>query len=334
MKSFLLPLLLAAASCLCFSGCDPSSGSSGNESPASLRRWKIGVSIPASLEGWSGGVVWQAYRTEEEMEKTNPNVNFLISTSSDAQDQAARIENLMVRGIDALVVMAQDPEALLPVCEQAKKKGVYLVVVSAPLPKNIQDVSVNGDNAGFGAAAADAMGRALEGKGSIAVMEGDPSPAGTERMDSFRRTLAAKYPGIRILDSRSASGSFKKAQTLMEEFLQKYPGLDGVWACDDEALLGALQTCETRPAGQPAKIKALIGGGGSHKIIRKVMDSDPLVKAVVTWPPQVIREGMKAALDGLNNGKLPPGGRSRIKVPSRIVFPDNAKEFYFPDSVY
>jgi len=334
MKSFLLPLLLAAAFCLFSSGCDPSSGSSGNNAPSAPRRWKIGVSIPASLQGWSGGVVWHAYNAKEEMEKTDTNVNFMISTSSDAQDQAARIENLMVRGIDALVVMPQDPESLMTVCQQAKKKGVYLVVVSAPLPKEIQDVSVNGDNAGFGSAAADAMGRALEGKGSIVVVESAPSPANTERMDSFRRTLAAKYPGIRILDSRSASGSLEKAQSLMEEFLRKDPGIDGVWACDDEALLGALQACENFPAGQLLKIKALIGGGGAHRIIRKVMDSDPLVKAVVTWPPQVVREGMKAALDGLNNGKLPPGGRSRIKVPSRIVFSDNAKEFYFPDSVY
>lgn len=332
MKPFLPPLLLAAA-CLFFAGCDSSSGSSGSDTPASLRRWKIGVSIPAASQGWSGGVVGHAYSAKEEMEKTNPNVNVMISTSSDAQDQTARIENLMVRGVDALVVMAQDPGSVLPICEQAKKKGIYLVVVSAPLPKDIQDVSVSGDNAGFGSAAADAMGRVLEGKGGIVVLEGAPSSANTERMDSFRRTLAAKYPSVRILDSQPAFGSFEKAQALMEEYLRKYPGIDGVWACDDDALLGALQACEEHPAPQK-KIKAMVGGGGSHKIVRKVMDSDPLVKAVVTWPPQVVREGMKAALDGLNNGKLPPGGRSRIKVPSRIVLPDNAKQFYFPDSVY
>lgn len=327
MKKFFLPVLFAAG--LLFSGCD--SSQKNDDTPK--RHWKIGVSIPVATHGWSGGVVWHAYRAKEKMEEAEPHVNFLVSTSSDAQDQVNRIENLMVRGIDALVVMAQEPGPLLSVCEQAKKKGIYLVVVSNPLSKDIQDVFVNGDNSGFGAAAADAMGRVLNGKGDIVVMEGYSSPINTERMDSFRRTLAAKYPGIRILDSRLAYYSPEKALALMENYLQKYPEIDGVWAGDDDALLGALKACAERSPGQ-LKIKAMVGGGGSHKVVKMILDSDPLVKATVTYPPQIIEDGMKAALDGLNNGKVPPAGRSRIKVPSRIVLPENAQQFYFPDSVY
>ena len=332
MKKLLLFIALAAAGSL-FVGCDSSVPENKTQSASSPKKWKIGVSIPAATHGWSGGVVWHAERAKEEMEKASPDAEFMIVTSSDAQDQVNRIENLMVRGADALVVMAQEPGPLLSVCEQARKKGVYLVIVSNPLSKDIQNVFVNGDNSGFGAAAAEAMGLVLKGQGNIVVMEGYSSPINTERMEAFRKTLAAKYPAIRILDSRLAYYSPEKALALMENYIQKYPDIDGVWAGDDDALLGAVKACEERAPGS-LKIKAMVGGGGSRKIVKKIMDSDPLVKATVTYPPQIIQEGMKAALDGLRNGKMPPDGRSRITVPSRIVLRENAGEFYFPDSVY
>ena len=301
------------------------------DSDQARKRWKIGVSIPSATHGWSGGVVWHAYKMEEKIQKDNLGVDIIISTSSDAQDQVNRIENLMVRGVDALVVMSQEPKVIQQICEKAHEKGIYLVIVSNPLEKPVQDVFVNGDNPGFGAAAADAMGRVLNGEGSIVLMEGYSSPINTQRMEAFRRTLAAKYPKIKILDSNLAYYNMEKALALMENFLQKYPEIDGVWAGDDDALLGAIKAIQEHGRKD---IKAVVGGGGSRKVVKMILDKDPLVRATVTYPPQIISHGIQAALDGLQNGKMPPAGKREILVPSEIVLPENASGYYFPESVY
>ena len=313
-------IFMALVGCLLLCGC--------GESVAKLR---IGVSIPAATHGWAGGVVWCAEQAEKRLEAANPDMDVIIVTSADAASQAERIENLLVRQIDALVVMAQEPGPITPACEKAKKAGAYLVVVSNPLTKDIADVFVNGDNGSFGKAAGEAMGALLEGKGDILVMEGIPCPINSERVDAFKKVIANEFPDIRILDSQPAWWNTEKGLALMENYLLKYPKIDGVWAGDDDVLIGALKAYQE--SGR-SDLKAFVGGGGSKNIVQQIKDRHPLVKATVTYPPQMIETAIMTALDGLQNNKRPPDGKKEIIIQSRIVTSKNAEQFYFPLSVY
>ncbi len=309
-------LLLAGA--LLLSGCGDSS-----------KKLKIGVSIPAATHGWTGGVVWSAQQAKKDLEAKNPDLEVLVTTSSNSADQVGRIENLLARNVDALVVMSQEPGPVTTVCEQAKKQGTFLVVVSNPLEKPVQDVFVNGDNRSFGAAAAEAMGALLKGKGDIVVMEGVPCPINSDRVGAFKKVLAEKYPGIRILDSQAANWNTEKGLALMENYLQKFQKIDAVWAGDDDVLIGALKAYEE---SKRKDVKGMIGGGGGKNMVKKIMDKDPLVKATVTYSPRMLEEGVNAALDGLRNGKK--AKRKEIIIPSKIVTSENAAKYYYPDSVY
>ncbi|MDD4816778.1 MAG: substrate-binding domain-containing protein [Victivallaceae bacterium] len=313
--------LLMAAALLILCGC----GDSGE------KKLRIGISVPSATHGWTGGVVWSAERAEKNIEAANPDVDVMIATSANTAAQVDAIENLLMQNIDALVVLSQEPEPLDNVCRQAKTRGVYLVVVSNPLPSGAQDVFVNGDNASFGAAAGEAMGQALNGKGDILVLEGFLCPINTERVESFKKVLADKYPGIRILDSQPTDWNTERGLKVMESYLQKYPKIDGVWAGDDDVLLGVLTAYAE---SKRTDVKAMVGGGGSRAIVRKVMDKDPVVKATVTYPPQMVEVGAAKALDGLRNGGKPVGGEVEIIVKSEVVTPDNAAAYYFPDSRY
>jgi ribose transport system substrate-binding protein len=301
----------------------------GKTSQKQKAKYRIGVSIPAATHGWSAGVIWHAEQVRNQLQKENPNAEIIITTCTDAADQVNRIENLMFRGVNALVIMAQEPEPIQNACEQAKKKGIYLVIVSNPLKERIEDVFVNGDNTEFGIAAAHAMGKELNGKGNIVVMEGYASPINTARITAFRKTLQKDYPNIKILDSRLAYYNSEKALALMENYLQKFKNtqIDGVWAGDDDALLGALKACTEQKA---TNIRTIIGGGGSSKVVKMIMDGHPQVRTTVTYPPQIIVSGIKAALAGLE-GKQQP---KELTVPSKIVTKGNAANFYFPASNY
>lgn len=295
------------------------------------KKLRIGVSVPAPTHLWAGGVVWNAEEMKKIMEKENPDMEVLIYTSHDTTDQANKIENLVARGVDALVVMCQESGPVTEICERAKRRGTYLVVVSNPLDTPVEDVFVNGDNVSFGIAAADAIGTMLDGKGQILVMEGNESPIDKDRVRGFRKTLAEKYPSLTVLDSQPAFWSTEKGLSLMENFLQKHAHVDAVWAGDDDVLIGALRGYQ---GSKRSDVRGFVGGGGQKGIVKRILDGDPLVRATVTYPPQMIRVGIQAARDALLDPALRKSGRREIIIPSQIVTRENAKDHYFPDSAY
>ena len=317
---FVAAALCAAAGFLFSTGC--------GEAKSNANTIKIGVSIPAADHGWTGGIVWWAEQAKKSWDKKDPNVRVIISTAKDAAEQVDKIENLLVQKVDALVVLPQEPGPLTSICTKASKQGKYLVVVDRGLTKDVQNVTVAGDNAGFGKAAADALVKQLNGKGDILVMEGIPCPVNSDRVNAFKAEIA-KHPGMKILESQSAYWDTEKGLKLMENYLQKYPKIDAVWVGDDDVLLGALKAWQE---SKRSDIKLIVGGGGSKQIVKRILDGDPVVPLTVTYPPRMIAVGVDYAVAGAR--KQPLTTEKRVVIPSEIVDKTNASKFYFPDSAY
>ncbi len=295
------------------------------EAPKKIR---IGVSLPAADHGWTGGAISAAELGKKKLEAAHPGYEFIISTARDAAEQVDKIENLLAQKVSALVVMPQEPGPLTNVCEHAKKQGVFLVTADRGLDREVQDVYVAGDNKGFGRTAARTLAETLGGKGDIVIMEGIPCVVNTDRVEAFKAEIA-KHPGIKILESQAAYWDTEKGLKLMENYLQKYKHLDAVWVGDDDVLIGAMKALEE--SGRK-DVKLMLGGGGAKAIVKRVMDRDPVVRMTVTYPPRMVEVAMDAALRGLENGGK--AKEAKIIMPSEVVTPENAANYYFPESIY
>ncbi len=302
---------------------------------AFAQKLKIGVSIPTADHGWTGGVNWWSQKAIKDWQAKDKDVQFFLVTADNPQKQVNDVEDLMTKGIQALVILAHDSATLTPVVKRAHEKGIYVVSVDRGLTEPVQDVYLAGDNPGFGAVCAEWLGKALGGKGDIVVLEGIPTVINTERVEGFKSVMAKKYPGIRILDSQPAYWDTQKGLQIMENYLQKYKKLDAVWAGDDDVLLGVLQAYKESRRND---VKLFLGGGGSKIMIKKAMDGDPLVKADVTYPPSMIATGISLAVDAMRNRPLE--GFYQKKIPSRIILSselvtkENAKDYYEPASIF
>jgi ribose transport system substrate-binding protein len=324
MKKFstmLVVLLIAALVCSAFSVAAPS-------------KIKVGISIPTADHGWTGGIVWYAKKAIADWQKKDKNVEFFLVTANDAAQQVGQVEDLMVKGINALVILAHDSAPLTPVVEKAYKKGVFVVSVDRGLTKPVENVYVAGDNPGLGRVSAQWLARELKGKGDIVVLEGIPCVINTERVEAFKEVMKDQ-PGIKILDSQPAYWSTQKGLEIMENYLQKYKKIDAVWCQDDDVLKGVLQAYKESGRND---IKLFLGGAGSKEVIKMVMDGNPLVKADVTYPPSMIATGISAAVMSLRGQKL--NGFYQNKIPSKIILAaelvtkENAKSYYVPDSIF
>lgn len=295
---------------------------------------KIGVSIPSADHGWTGGIVWWAQKAIDEWTKKDPDVEFYLVTADSPEKQVGNVEDLMVKGINALVILPYDSAPLTPVVEQAYSKGIYTVVVDRGLTKQAQHVYVAGDNPGLGRVSGEWMAKELGGKGKIVVLEGIPCVINTERVEAFNDVMK-QFPGIEIMDSQPAYWSTQKGLEIMENYLQKYSQIDAVWAQDDDVLKGVLQAY--KESGR-SDIKLFLGGAGAKEMVKMVMDNDPLVRADVTYPPSMIATSISLAVKGVKN--TPLDGFYQMKIPSKVILaselitPENAKDYYYPDSVF
>ncbi len=294
----------------------------------------IGVAIPSADHGWTGGVVYWAQKAIADWEAKNPDLRFSLVTANSAAEQVGQVEDLMVKGIDALVILAHESAALTPIVEEVRKEGIYVVSVDRGLTKDVQNVYIAGDNPGMGRNAAQWLAQKLNGKGKIVVLEGIPGVINSERVDAFNAVMA-DYPGIEILDSQPAYWSTQRGLEVMENYLQKYPEIDAVWTGDDDVLKGALQAY--RESGR-RDIKYFFGGAGSKDIVKMILDGDELVQANVTYPPSMIVSGISLAVYGASGEPLP--GFYQQEIPARIILAaelitqENAEDYYFPDSVF
>ncbi len=295
---------------------------------------RIGVSIPTADHGWTGGINWWAQKAIKEWQAKDPDVTFFLVTADSPAKQVADIEDLMVKGIDALVILAHDSAPLTPIVEKVYNEGIFVVSVDRGLTKPVENVYVAGDNPGLGRVSAEWMAKELNYKGAIVVLEGIPCVINSERVDAFNEVMK-KYPNIKILDSQPAYWSTQKGLEIMENYLQKYDKIDAVWAQDDDVLKGVLQAYKE---SRRTDIQFFLGGAGSKEIIKMVMDGDIQVRADVTYPPSMIGTGISMAVMSLRGTKL--NGFYQNQIPSKIILAaelitvQNAINYYEPESIF
>jgi ribose transport system substrate-binding protein len=114
----------------------------------------------------------------------------------------------------------------------------------------------------------------------------------------------------------------------MQDFLTRFPHIDAVLTLDDDDALGVLDAI--RQAGRQKEMWVL-GGGGMKEAVKRVMNKDSQTPATVIYYPSMI--GVAIELTSLHFiTKLPMSGVYILN--STLVRPENASQFYFPNSPY
>lgn len=293
------------------------------------KRVTIGVSIPAADHGWTAGVYWWARRAAA----LYPDVDWKIVTALTPEKQIADIEDLMARKVDGLVILATESAPLTPVAEKAHKQGIYIVNVDRGFTKPVADVFIEGDNKSFGRKSAEFMVQKLGGKGNIVILEGIPCTVNTDRVNGFMEVIK-QHPEVKVLAQQPGMWNREKALSVMQNLLTQYKAIDAVWAADDDMALGALQAI--REAGRNQQM-FVFPGAGMKDVVKMVMDKDPMVPADITYPPSMIATGMHLAASSLRDGNQKQIGQflpKHMMIDVELITPENAKDYYFPQSVY
>lgn len=288
----------------------------------------VGVSIPAATHGWAGGMNFHAKEAVERLEEVYPELDFVLSTASDPGQQVNDIEDMVAtRGIDALVVLPFESDPLTPPVQAVAESGAWVTVVDRGLSvPGIEDLYVAGDNPGFGKVSGEYMVSKMPDGGDIVVFRGIPTTIDNERVDAFMAAIDGS--GINVLDMQHGNWNRDDSFTVMEDFLSKYDNIDAVWASDDDMAIGVLAAIEA--AGRD-DVQFVLGGAGMKEMIKRTADGDEMMPANVTYPPSMIATAIELTAVGLTSNAPVSGS---FVIGSVLVTPENAMDFYYPDSPF
>lgn len=308
-------------------------GAAGAVLPAALpavaqeKTARIGIAIPAATHGWTGGLNFHTERTIAAMQAAFPQLDFVLTTAGDVQTQVNNVEDLIAQKIDALVILPMESDPLTEPVKAAKERGIFITAVDRGLSEEgVEDLYVGGNNPQYGVVAAEYFKGKLPQGGKIVVMRGIPTAIDNIRIEAFQKVLEGT--GIEILDMQYANWNPDKAFEVMQDYLTRFPQIDGVWAGDDDAALGARAAIEQ---AERQEGMVLLGGSGMNRVIKTIMDGDKLIDADIFYPPTLIAPAIEVT--SMRYATQSPI-RGRYVLDSPLITAENAAEFYFPDSPY
>jgi ABC-type sugar transport system, periplasmic component len=288
----------------------------------------IGVSVPAATHGWTGGVNYFAQQAIERLEATYDNVDFVFASSPDSPKQIADIEDMVsTRGIDALVILPGDPDAMTSAIKQVKDAGKFVTVVDRQLSiDGVEDLYVAGDNPGLGANAAEYIKSRLPDGGNIVILRGLPIPIDQQRFDAFMAGIEGS--NINVLDDEFANWNRDDGFRVMQDFLTRFPDIKAVWTQDDDISIGAIEAI--KQAGREGEM-FVVGGAGMQQIIQAVANGDALTPVDVSYSPAMIATAIELTTSHFTGGIQVAG---RYILDSTLITQENAEQFMDAESPF
>lgn len=296
--------------------------------------YTIGVSNNFVGSEWRTQMVKQiedaAAVVEEELGVT---VELVIeSTDTDVSGQVQQIQNLLNRGVDAIIINPGDQSGLNLAIEEATAEGVIVIAVDQEIAAE-GAINVVIDQKEWAKISIEWLAEALGGEGNIVLIEGFVGhPANEARMEGVEEVLA-EYPDITVIGRESGMWDQATGQQVMSDFLASLTDIDGMWTQDGMAA-GALTAVQT---ANPDEWPILVGEARASYLEtwREIMEENPDFQSIgVVNPPGIGASGLFVAIELLRGAELgedalsgPYGNTLYVPIPYAVTN-ENFAEIY------
>lgn len=282
-------------------GCRPAA----RDKEASAPRGTIGVSLLA-LDNPFFKVIGDTIAAEGRRQGFD---TVLVSADKDVARQGNQIKDFIVGKVAAIVLSPCDSKSIVPVIRDANDAGIPVFTVDIPCDEPGVSIAtqVATDNFGGGREAGQAMIEMLGAAGGrVAVLHFKQAESCQLRVRGFREAIdahnAAGGPKIEIVTELESNGAKDGGAKAMEDALQAFPDLRGVFAINDPSALGARAALEK--AGKADQV-GIIGFDGQPEGKQAIRDgkiyADP-----IQFPDRMGAEIVAAIVRWSRGEKLPP----------------------------
>jgi len=258
----------------------------------------IGLTLPSLAHPF---FVYLQRNVMDEAEKFGVEV-IAIDAENVAAKQMSIVEDYISRGVYGVLMSPIGTEALVPAVESLNGAKIPIATVDRKVAGGDVLVHVGADNVEGGRVAARYLIEKLGGKGNVLELEGTPgaSPA-IDRKAGFDEVIATS--DIRILVSQTAKFERATGQSVMENLLQVHKNFQGVFAANDEMILGSVEALEA--AGVDTSKVILVGYDAIPDALNYIKEGR-LDATVEQFPGEQARQSLRYLVDYIREGKEPP----------------------------
>ena len=233
----------------------------------------------------------------------------VLDSQNDPARELSNIEDLMQRGVQALLINPADSDAVVNAVRMANRSDLPVFTVDRGATRGDVVSHIASDNTLGGKMAGDYIADQLGSGARVVQLEGIPgTSAARERGKGFAQAVADN--NFNLLASQAADFDRTKGLNVMEDLLTAYSNIDAVFAQNDEMALGAVRAIA---ASQQQDI-LVVGFDGTSDGIEAVESGG--MGATVAQQPYVIGElAVENAVRHLNGETV----EEYIPVPLEVI---------------
>jgi simple sugar transport system substrate-binding protein len=168
--------------------------------------------------------------------------------TADPAAQVALIEDLIAKGVDAILVVPNDPESLVPTFKKANDAGILTFTHEASVQRQVSFDLEAFDNIAFGRHMMDVQAAWMGKKGEWVPFVGHlTSTTHNEWVDGEEKQAKEKYPGLKMITTRiEEQENTQIAYEKSLELIKAYPNLKAIMGSAMSTQPGAAQAIEEK----------------------------------------------------------------------------------------
>lgn len=270
----------------------------------SAQSYTIGVSNGFIASEWRTQMIQDLEETAAAIEENQGiEIDLIIESAGvDVQGQIQQIQNLLNRGVDAIIINPNDQNALNIALEDAVAQGAVVIAIDQAIgAEGVYNVVI--DQQEWGAINARWLVDQLGGEGNIVIIEGAVGhPANEARMAGVDQVLS-ENPGIEVVGRESGGWDQATAQRVASDMLASIPDIDGVLTQDGMAqgVVNALSAANP----QPFPITTGEAYAGYLRLWDQTQQEHPDFTSIgVVNPPGIAASGLRVAIEILQGGEV------------------------------
>lgn len=311
MKRFsFLPLLAA----LLFSGCERAPETPGKPEVALVMKSLANEFFKTMADG---AEAWQKQNAESFDLVSNG-----IRNETDLAQQVALVEQMIARGVAAIVIAPADSKALVPVLKRAQEAGIVVVNIDNRLDRTVLAEAgaaipfVGPDNREGARLVGGELAKQLKRGDKVAILEGVPTAFNAQqRRAGFEEAM--QTAGAAVVAVQSASWEMEKANSVAASILTAHPDLAAILASNDSMALGA--AAAVKSAGKEGQVR--IVGFDNISAVQALIREGRVLATADQHGGQLAVYGIEAALSILKGEAAPEDKKTPVDLITKAQLP-------------
>lgn len=235
----------------------------------------------------------------------------------DVAKQISDVEDMLQQDIDILLLNPTDSAGIEAAVHMAKAQDVIVVAVDANANGPV-DTFVGSKNRDAGYQSCQYLAEALGGKGEVAILDGIPVVPILQRVEGCTAALA-EHEGITLVTTQNGRQDRSVALGVVENMIQSYPDLAGIFSVNDGGAMGALAAIQG--SGRDIKLTSV---DGAPEAVDAIARGTPFIETTAQFPRDQVRVGLAMALAQKWGARVVP---AEVPIDVAVVDKTNADDF-------